>query len=419
VLSQEDNELLVHVGPATPMGNLFRRFWTPVALVSELGGPDSPPVRVRVFGENFVAFRDSDGEAGLLDAYCPHRRASLFWGRNEARGLRCAYHGWKFDRSGQCTDVPNCPEGEQLASRVRIGAYPVLERGGILWAYLGPPERKPEFPAIEALEVPATHRHVVKIVADGNWLQFQEGDVDSSHVAFLHGRVDGKLIAGSRLSPNTYNDKAPRWFPSETAYGLMLAAQRDAGPDRYQWRVNQYLMPHVTLIANQPHLPTLAQIRTPIDDEHAILFRYLATYDRPLSDDERRIAETHGTNFPDLVPGTFTMRESRANDYAIDRDVQRNETFTGIKSTVAQDLAVTQEQGEAIIADRSREYLVSSDRAIIMLRKRLLTRVKELQDGREPPEPCAPEAYRVRSGDFTLPRDVAVTEGGKEILALA
>lgn len=419
MLSQEDNELLVHVGPATPMGNLFRRFWTPVALVSELGAPDAPPVRVRVFGENFVAFRDSDGEAALLDAYCPHRRANLFWGRNEARGLRCAYHGWKFDRTGQCTDLPNCPEGEQLAPRVRIGAYPVLERGGILWAYLGPPELKPEFPAIEALEVPASHRHVIKVVADGNWLQFQEGDVDSSHVAFLHGRVDGKVIEGSRLSPNTYNDKAPRWFPSETDYGLLLAAQRDAGPERYQWRVNQYLMPHVTLIANQPHLPTLAQIRTPIDDEHAILFRYLATYDRPLSDDERRIAETNGTNFPDLVPGTFTMRESRANDYAIDREVQRNETFTGIKSTVAQDLAVTQEQGDAVIADRSREYLVSSDRAIIMLRKRLLTRVKELQDGREPPEPRAAQAYRVRSGDFTLPRDVAVTEGGREILALA
>ena len=358
MLSQEDNELLVHVGPATPMGNLFRRFWTPVALVSELGAPDAPPVRVRVFGENFVAFRDSDGEAALLDAYCPHRRANLFWGRNEARGLRCAYHGWKLTAPGSARIFRTAPRASSLhraCASARIRCWNAADPVGVF----GATGTQAGVSAIEALEVPASHRHVIKVVADGNWLQFQEGDVDSSHVAFLHGRVDGKVIEGSRLSPNTYNDKAPRWFPSETDYGLPLAAQRDAGPERYQWRVNQYLMPHVTLIANQPHLPTLAQIRTPIDDEHAILFRYLATYDRPLSDDERRIAETNGTNFPDLVPGTFTMRESRANDYAIDREVQRNETFTGIKSTVAQDLAVTQEQGDAVIADRSREYLVS------------------------------------------------------------
>lgn len=418
MLSQEDNDLLVHAGPGTPMGNLFRRFWTPFALASEVGGPDAPPVRVRVLGENFVAFRDTSGELALLSAYCPHRRANLFWGRNEEHGLRCAYHGWKFDRTGQCTDMPNCPEGETLAPRVKVGAYPVLERGGLLWAYLGPKELRPEFPAIEIFGLPESHRHVIKIVADGNWLQFQEGDVDSSHVAFLHSYLNGNAPEGSRTSSNTFRDKAPRWFPLETDYGLMLSAQRDAGPERFQWRVNQYLMPHVTLIANQQNFPTLAQIRTPIDDEHAILFRYLAAYDRPLTDSERRYV-TNGVHFPELVPGTFSMRESRANDYLIDREAQRTSSFTGIKSVVAQDLAVTQEQGEDIIADRSREYLVSSDRAIIMLRKRLLTRVKELQAGQEPPEPRRPRAYAVRSGDFMLPRDVAVTDGGREILSLA
>lgn len=418
VLSKEDNELLVHVGPGTPMGDLFRRFWTPFALASEIGEPDAPPVRVRVLGQNFVAFRDSDGKPALLDAYCPHRRANMFWGRNEEGGLRCAYHGWKFDRTGGCTDMPNCPEGERLAPRVRIGAYPVLERGPLLWAYLGPPQLQPEFPSIELLDAPPSHRHVAKIVAEGNWLQFQEGDIDSSHVAFLHGRLDGRPAEGSRSQDNTFKDKAPRWFPLETDYGLMLAAQRDSGPDHYQWRVNQYLMPHVTLIAHRPELPGIAQIRTPIDDEHAMLFRYMVSYDRPLTDAERKNA-TNGMTFPDMLPGTFSMVESRSNDYLIDRLVQRHETFSGIRSTVAQDLAVTQEQGEDIIADRSLEYLVSSDRAIIMLRKRLLARIKELRDGHEPPEPRAAASYRVRSGDFTLPRDVAVAEGGKDILALA
>ena len=328
-------------------------------------------MRVRVLGENFLAFRDAAENLTLVDA--------------KGRGDR---------------------------------AYPVLERGALLWAYLGPPELCPEFPDIEVLEAPPSHRHVAKIVAEGNWLQFQEGDVDSSHVAFLHSRLGGKPLPGTRTSPNTYFDKAPRWFPLETDYGLMLSAQRDAGPEQFQWRVNQYLMPHATLIASPPHLATMAQIRTPIDDEHAILFRYLAHAGRPLTDEERAYAG-NGITFPELVPGTFEMRETRANGYLIDRDDQRTESFSGIKSIVAQDLAVTQEQGPDIIADRSREYLVSSDRAIIMLRAAAVDAHQSAASGKGPPEPRHPKAYRVRSGDFMLPRDVAVAVGGKDILALA
>ena len=140
-LSKADNELLIRTGPGTPMGDLYRRFWAPVMLAEELGGPDSAPVRVNVLGENLVAFRNSSGKLGLIDAYCPHRRANLYWGRNEQDGLRCVYHGWKFDVNGQCTDLPNCPEGEVLKNKVRTTAYPVLERGGIIWAYMGPADK--------------------------------------------------------------------------------------------------------------------------------------------------------------------------------------------------------------------------------------------------------------------------------------
>jgi phthalate 4,5-dioxygenase len=210
----------------------------------------------------------------------------------------------------------------------------------------------------------------------------------------------------------------PRWFIQETDYGLMLSAQRDAGPDQFQWRVNQYLMPYVTLIASIPGQPILAQIRVPIDDETSMLIRYLAHPERALSESELAMYNG-GVTVPEMIPGTFEMVESASNDYRIDRDAQRTKTYTGIKSIVAQDLAVSQDQGGGLRLDRSREYLVSSDRAIITLRKRLLGAVKALQGGVEPPEPRHPKAYCVRPGDFMLPRDVAVAEGAKEILVAA
>ena len=411
MLSREDNELLVRVGPGTAMGNLFRRFWTPIMLAGEVGGPDSAPVRVDILGEKLVAFRDSGGTIGLLDAYCPHRRANLFWGRNEEHGLRCVYHGWKFDVAGRCTDLPNAPEGVNLKDRVTTRSYPTLERGGLIWAYLGPRDLQPEFPNYEGFHVPESHRFIRKMIAKGNYLQLMEGDVDSSHVGFLHSRLDKKPPAGSRADANTFQDRMPRWFPQETDYGLMLSAQRNAGPDHYQWRVNQYLMPYITLVAAPPGLPILHQVRVPIDDTTSMHFRCFIHPERPLTDEEIAVYNA-GVIVPDVDPVTFETRENAANEYLIDRGEQRTTTYTGIKSIVAQDLAVTQDQG-GLIADRSREYLVSSDRAIIMLRKRLLAPLKALQQGIEPSEPRA-RSFAVRPGDFILPRDVTVDEGARE-----
>jgi phthalate 4,5-dioxygenase oxygenase subunit len=412
MLSREDNELLVRVGPGTAMGELFRRFWAPVALASEVGGPDAPPVRVNVLGEKLVVFRDTSGTVGLLEAYCPHRRANLYWGRNEENGLRCIYHGWKFDVSGQCTDLPNCPEGVTLKDRVKTKAYPTLERGGLIWAYMGPPERKPAFPNYACFPQPESHRYIRKIIAKGNYLQLMEGDIDSSHVSFLHSRLDNQPMDGSRVNPNTFADRSPRWFPQESDYGLMLAAQRNAGPDNFQWRINQYLLPFITLIASPVDLPILNQVRIPIDDETSMHFRCMIHPDRPLTDDEIATFEA-GTIVPH-VDENYRMLENMENEYLIDRDVQRTMTYTGIKSIVAQDLAVVQDQGGGNIADRSREYLVSSDRAIILLRKRLLTAAKALQQGIEPPEAQRTKSYMVRPGDFMLPRDVPVVEGARE-----
>lgn len=414
MLTREDNELLVRTGPETPMGALFRRFWTPVMLEDELGEPDSAPVRVNVLGEKLVAFRATSGAIGLLHAYCPHRRANLFWGRNEQHGLRCIYHGWKFDVDGQCTDMPNCPEGATLKARIRTPAYPTLVRGGIVWAYFGPRDRTPDFPNIELLDPPASHRHITKVLLDANYLQLQEGDMDSSHTSFLHSRLDKNTYSGGLATSAVFHDTTPRWSVNETDYGLMLASQRTAGEDRFNWRVGQYLMPYIVLIAAQRGTLMRANIRVPVDDTRSILFRMFVRMEQPLTDDDRA-AVAAGVMTPDLIPGTFRMKENLENEYLMDRQVQRTETFSGIKSIVAQDVAVTEDQGGPI-ADRSLEYLVSSDRAITALRKRLLTRVKGLMQGVEPPEPASPKAYGVRALDFVLPRDASIQDAAKDLL---
>ena len=218
MLSPEDNERLVRTAKGTPMGELFRRFWAPALLGSELPTPDCPPVRVNILNEQLVAFRDSEGRVGLLDAFCPHRRANLFWGRNEDCGLRCVYHGWKFDVHGECVDVPNVPEGDKIKGAMRTTAYPTIERGGIIWAYLGPPELRPVPSAAEVFDLPPDQIFVQKIILRGNWLQFVEGDIDSSHVSFLHSSTDLDT-SGARLSPLVFADKSPVWNVRKTDYG--------------------------------------------------------------------------------------------------------------------------------------------------------------------------------------------------------
>jgi hypothetical protein len=277
----------------------------------------------------------------------------------------------------------------------------------------------PEFPAIEAFAVPESHRSITKMIVRGNFAQLAEGDVDSSHVSFLHSRLDGQPIAGGRIDPNTFADRMPRWFTAETDYGLMLSAQRNASPDTYHWRVNQFLMPYAVLIAAPAGTPILTQVRVPVDDDHSMHFRVWSNADAPLTPDQLAVL-ADGITVPELVPGTFATKEDIANEYLIDRNEQQTATFTGIKSFVAQDLAVTQDQGGfGTIADRSREYLTSSDKAIIAWRKRLLTRAKELARGVEPPEPRNAKAYAVRPGDFMLPREATVAEGAKELLLAA
>ena len=192
-MSKVDWRTLTHVGANTPMGTMLRSYWQPVLLSSELPERDGPPVRVRLLGENLIAFRDSSGGVGLLGNHCPHRGASLFFGRNEQNGLRCAYHGWKFDRTGRCVDMPNESPESDFKHRIRHAAYPCDEQGGIIWAYMGPEGKAPPAPNFEWLQVPGSHRYITKHTQDCNWLQALEGDMDSSHVGFLHSTLNKRV----------------------------------------------------------------------------------------------------------------------------------------------------------------------------------------------------------------------------------
>jgi phthalate 4,5-dioxygenase len=416
MVTRSDNEILVRVGPGTQMGELFRRFWTPIMLAQEIADRDGPPVRVKVLGEKFVAFRDTDGRLGLLDAYCPHRRANLFWGRNEQCGLRCAYHGWKFDVFGRCVDAPNAVEAERIKQTINARAFPTVEHGGLIWTYFGPPEVKPKFPRFDMFEGPANHRYMIKFFARANWLQGMEGDVDSSHVQFLHSRVDGAGNTGVRMDNKAMADHSPIWVSRATDYGLMLAARRNYDKENYYWRVNQWLMPYCTQIAGPDDKPYITQMRVPIDDETTVIFRIYAGRGRPLTAEDRDYV-ANGIIFPEMA-SRFELKETMDNDYLINREDQKYHSFSGIKSVVAEDLAVTEDQGGPI-CDRSREFLTSADAAIVALRNRFLRAAKALRDGIEPQEASRPEAFCVRPCQFALRRGLDVESGVRRAMEFA
>src|SRR5690242_3174301 len=251
MLSQKDNEYMSRIGAGTAMGTFVRRFWTPLMLSEDLAEPDGTPHEVRLFGENLVAFRDSEGRVGVLQALCPHRQAPLVYARNEECGLRCIYHGWKFDVDGTCLDMPNEAPESVFKDRVRADAYPTCEAAGVIWVYIGPRDKQPDMPDMEWMRVPESHRNVHRFHIEGNWVQAMEGDVDSSHIGFLHKNLRDLRDPAKAERENRYQalDKAPKWVIQPTDYGMMIAARRNAEEDTYYWRINQVMLPYYTSVA--------------------------------------------------------------------------------------------------------------------------------------------------------------------------
>ena len=387
MLSVADNELLTRTGPGTPMGDLFRRFWLPALLPSELPSPDCAPIRLRLLGEDLIAFRDTSGRVGFVAQACPHRGASLFFGRNEEDGLRCVYHGWKFDVSGACTDMPSEPAESNFKTKVRVRAYPSAEAGGLVWIYMGPPEKQPALPQYEWMLQPgAENRRVSKHMQDSNYTQGLEGNIDSAHVTFLH-RVFG---AETFLRGVPYS--APQITQSrETEFGFVYGARRVAPDDQYYWRVTAFVYPTFTHIASTSRSGGGIFV-LPMDDEHSWWF--MVQPPAPPGQEERTARAVNAQSGPfayvsqfdqstlGLIPGTFRYIRNAGNDYMIDREKQRTLNYTGLPGNRTQDAAVTESMGP--IYDRSKEHLGTTDVAVIHMRRELINMAKALQQGIEP-----------------------------------
>lgn len=399
------------------MGETLRRYWLPFALADELPAPDGPPIRVRLLGEDLVAFRDTAGTVGLVDAFCPHRRAPMFFGRNEDCGLRCAYHGWKFDTYGSCIDLPSEPAESRLRERVRILAYPTFEGGGMVWAYLGPADHQPPPPDYELTRTPATHRRVSKTFEACNYLQALEGGLDTTHSAFVHN-ID---IHSDQLLHT--RDPHPRLEVELTDYGYRYAGIRRLGDDRHRVRVTHYLLPvqqmrgtYLDFAGNRPAVPTVnGHIWVPVDDVTTSVFNwmYSAEADVPITDEHwERYEKQFGRGIDDFIEGTHWLRRNLANDYLIDRDLQRTTSFTGIEGIQTQDYAL--QEGMGPIVDRSKETLGRSDRAVIAARRLLLEAADVVAAGGTPKGADTSPYRAVRPADKILPSSLPWLEGTKD-----
>jgi phthalate 4,5-dioxygenase oxygenase subunit len=414
MLSKEDNEILCRVGPGTPMGNLMRQYWVPAVRSDELPSPDCTPMRVKLLGEELIGFRTTSGEVGLIQNSCPHRGASLFFGRNEEEGLRCVYHGWKFDVTGACVDMPSEPAESNFRTKVRATAYPCIERCGVVWTYMGARSELPPLPDLEANMLPEGQYAVGNLMRDCNWMQALEGDIDTVHVAFLHGghRTMETTQPGT-TGYYTARERAARYEMTDAEYGVSYGAYRSADDDSYYWRIAHFLFPFYTMTPVGV-LGVRKQVRAwvPMDDDHTLYFSMAepaSRLDVQAGPPTHEVARTTGWY------GRFRPRAVVENDYEIDREAQSSrQSFSGLPSITIQDQAVTESMGT--IYDRSNEHLGTSDTMIIRTRRRLVDAAKALRDsGVVPPGVDNPEIYGQRSGEIILSRAAHWWEDTREL----
>lgn len=417
MLNAADNEMLIRTGADTPMGAVLRRYWHPALLSQELPEPDCPPVRVRILGQDMVGFRDTNGEVAMIDPRCPHRGASLFFGRNEECGIRCVFHGWKFDVKGDCVDAPTFPQEEpnrsRILAKVKLMVFPSVERGGIIWVYLGPADKIPDFPMFEFTLMSAERRFASKRLQQCNWAQAVEGGVDTAHFSFLHAPVFtseakardtvSELTAGYSASSLNYEkvrwmykDGRPKFHIFAHDAGLALATSRQTDAEDLYWRVSQFLMPaSVFAPSTVPGENYHGMTYVPIDDYSSWVFSYTWNPERDLTGIERA-SYVGGAALHCEVDEKWVPVRNRDNDYMIDREVQKYQTYTGIKGIAEQDAAIQESIG--LIADRTWERLCPTDTGVVTWRRLMLDTAKALKKGVEPVSAQNARSYRVRSG---------------------
>lgn len=400
MLTSRENELLCRVEGDAPMGQLMRRHWVPALLSEQLSEPDGKPVRVRLFGEDLVAFRDSEGRIGVLSEYCPHRKASLVYARNEECGLRCLYHGWKFDIEGNVVDMPSEPGQSRFAEKVKHTSYPTREAGGFVWVYMGPADAMPEFEAPPWAPTPSARVSIARIDIGCNWAQVMEGQIDSAHSSSLHSsdmkpaRVDGaKSTDGGWLRPST--DKSPRIQVQLTNYGMRYAAIRrpllNAETHDYV-RITTFVAPFTALIPPN-NAYNIASVIVPKDDNSSY-FNFIAWSDEPgggINQEAWRkfLSAQIGID----IDEDYRNLRTRDNNYLQDRHAMKLGNFTGIKGIPNQDIAMWESMGP--IADRTSERLGASDIAIVQFRRVMIDAAMKFEAGNDPiglSEPHVPQA---------------------------
>ena len=377
LFTAEENELLTRVGPGTPMGNVMRRYWLPCMLSEEIADPDCPPVRTRLLGEDLVAFRDTSGKVGLLAEKCSHRRASLFYGRNEEDGLRCIYHGWKYDVEGNINETPAEPAASMIKHHVKHPAYATLEVNGLIWAYMGPKEKQPPVPDYPWFHLPRENMDPgYKAILECSWLQCLEGDNDSIHSAYLHrrqrpGSTEAETEA-SRRNQAEVSIEVSKW-------GVRAATLYPMGDGTTFARTNTFSMPcfgNTPLGRGDVNDGMRIHFQVPRDDYSNIRFSLEVWWNKPATGGEFRNREEVGPGFHNIM--------NRENDWMIDRAKQRSgEVYAGINAgNHTQDACVTETMGS--ITDRTQEHLGVTDTHIVEMRKFYLQAIKDVQEGRDP-----------------------------------
>jgi phenylpropionate dioxygenase-like ring-hydroxylating dioxygenase large terminal subunit len=382
--TKEENELLTRTGPGTPGGAFMRRYWHPVALSSELP-PDAAPIARRILGEDLVLFRDDAGRPGLLGLLCSHRCADLSYGRVEDGGLRCLYHGWLFDVAGRVLEMPAEPPESSYKDKVRHTAYPCIEKGGLIFSYLGTGE-PPELPRYEFLDAPEERRSLARSILDCNWLQSLEGEIDPSHLSYLHrpiGKKDYRPVPGGTKPADEFYkaDIHPKLEVERTDFGLRCFSIRNVGPGERYLRITNYVLPcGGAIVGNEGRVGEGYgfHFHVPMDDTHHLRIDYAFNRVRPI--DKTRIDAQLAQ---EIRPDGKLVR-SASNRYLQDRQQMKTTTFTGMGEYFpAHDAFATESPGP--IHDRTREHLGTADVCIINARKLLVEAIRAVERGEDPP----------------------------------
>ncbi|WP_028465623.1 Rieske 2Fe-2S domain-containing protein [Nisaea denitrificans] len=386
MMSQEKNDEITLVGADQPAGQLLRHYWMPAALAVELGGP-RPVAPVRLMGEDLVLFRREDNTLGLMSRFCPHRGVDLCYGRLEGGGIRCSFHGWHFDQTGQCTEQPAEPDGSRMHERIKISSYPAVEKNGVIWTYMGPGE-PPAFPALDCFRAPDTHVFAFKGLWECNWLQALEIGIDPAHASFLHRFLQdedpadgyGKQFRDKAAQSDMPMTKVLREFDNpelkveETDYGLRIIALRDLGNGQRHVRVTNQVFPCAITIPMSNEM-TITQWHVPVDDTHCYWYSMFTSFGAPVDKEKMREQRLKEHRLPDYAP-----LRNKSNEYGYDPEEQKTLTYTGMGLDInVHDQWAVESMGA--VQDRTREHLASSDAAIVRYRRMLRAAIKSVKLG--------------------------------------